>query len=113
MTEKKDTALKQAKINKLKSWSPVWIIPLVTLSIGAWILYYHFSHQGPEVTLITYNADDIEAGKTKIKSRSVDIGLVESVTLDSNFSRVIIKARLDNEMKELLRADTAFWVVKP
>ncbi len=35
--------------------------------------------------------------QTKIKSRSVDIGLVESVTLDSNFSRVIIKARLDNE----------------
>ncbi|MEQ4923925.1 intermembrane transport protein PqiB [Proteus hauseri] len=113
MTEKNETALSEAKINKLKSWSPVWIIPLVTLFIGAWILYYHFSHQGPEVTLITYNADGIEAGKTKIKSRSVDIGLVETVTLDSNFSRVIIKARLDTEMKELLRADTAFWVVKP
>ena len=113
MTEKNETASSEAKINKLKSWSPVWIIPLVTLFIGAWILYYHFSHQGPEVTLITYNADGIEAGKTKIKSRSVDIGLVEAVTLDSNFSRVIIKARLDTEMKELLRADTAFWVVKP
>ncbi|QAV24242.1 intermembrane transport protein PqiB [Proteus hauseri] len=113
MTEKNKIASSEAKINKLKSWSPVWIIPLVTLFIGAWILYYHFSHQGPEVTLITYNADGIEAGKTKIKSRSVDIGLVEAVTLDSNFSRVIIKARLDTEMKELLRADTAFWVVKP
>nr|WP_232805392.1 intermembrane transport protein PqiB [Proteus sp. PR00208] len=113
VTEKNETALTEAKINKLKSWSPVWIIPLVTLLIGAWILYYHFSHQGPEVTLITYNADGIEAGKTKIKSRSVDIGLVESVTLDSNFSRVIITARLDTGMKELLRADTAFWVVRP
>lgn len=113
MTEKNESALAEAKINKLKSWSPVWIIPLVTLLIGAWILFYHFSHQGPEVTLITYNADGIEAGKTKIKSRSVDIGSVESVTLDSNFSRVIIKARLDSGMKELLRADTAFWVVKP
>ncbi|OAT22886.1 intermembrane transport protein PqiB [Proteus myxofaciens] len=113
MTEQNENALAEAKINKLKSWSPVWIIPVVTLLIGAWILYYHFSHQGPEVTLITYNADGIEAGKTKIKSRSVDIGLVETVTLDSNFSRVIIKARLDTDMKELLRSDTAFWVVKP
>lgn len=113
MTEKNETALTEAKINKLKSWSPVWIIPLVTLLIGAWILYYHFSHQGPEVTLITYNAEGIEAGKTKIKSRSVDIGLVESVTLDSNFSRVIINARLDTGMNELLRSDTAFWVVRP
>jgi paraquat-inducible protein B len=113
VTEKNETALTEAKINKLKSWSPVWIIPLVTLLIGAWILYYHFSHQGPEVTLITYNAEGIEAGKTKIKSRSVDIGLVESVTLDSNFSRVIINARLDTGMNELLRSDTAFWVVRP
>ncbi|TOM57385.1 hypothetical protein CGH73_27035, partial [Vibrio parahaemolyticus] len=73
----------------------------------------HFSNQGPEVTLITYNAEGIEAGKTKIKSRSVDIGVVESVTLDDNFSRVLIKARLNNDMKDLLRADSSFWIVKP
>ncbi|MFP4864307.1 intermembrane transport protein PqiB [Providencia rettgeri] len=112
MTDK-ETPQANAKISKLKSWSPVWVIPIVTLLLGAWVLFYHFSNQGPEVTLITYNAEGIEAGKTKIKSRSVDIGVVESVTLDDNFSRVIIKARLNNEMKELLRTDSAFWIVKP
>jgi paraquat-inducible protein B len=76
-------------------------------------MFYHFSHQGPEVTLITYSAEGVEAGKTKIKSRSVDIGVVESVTLDANFSRVIIKARLNPEMEGLLRSDSAFWIVKP
>ncbi|WP_318581135.1 intermembrane transport protein PqiB [Providencia stuartii] len=108
-----ETPQANAKISKLKSWSPVWVIPIVTVLIGAWILFYHFSHQGPEVTLITYNAEGIEAGKTKIKSRSVDIGIVESVTLDDNFSRVVIKARLNSDMKDLLRADSAFWIVKP
>ena len=112
MTDK-ETSQANAKVSKLKSWSPVWVIPIVTVLLGAWILFYHFSHQGPEVTLITYNAEGIEAGKTKIKSRSVDIGVVESVTLDDNFSRVIIKARLNNDMKELLRTDSAFWIVKP
>ncbi|MGG4607981.1 intermembrane transport protein PqiB [Providencia sp. Me31A] len=102
-----------AKVSKLRSWSPVWVIPIITVLLGAWILFYHFSNQGPEVTLITYNAEGIEAGKTKIKSRSVDIGVVESVTLDDNFSRVLIKARLNNDMKELLRTDSAFWIVKP
>ncbi|EPL6455272.1 intermembrane transport protein PqiB [Providencia rettgeri] len=108
-----ETPQANAKVSKLKSWSPVWVIPIVTILLGAWVLFYHFSNQGPEVTLITYNAEGIEAGKTKIKSRSVDIGVVESVTLDDNFSRVIIKARLNNEMKELLRTDSAFWIVKP
>ncbi|MGQ7949213.1 MlaD family protein, partial [Providencia huashanensis] len=94
-----ETSQANAKVSKLKSWSPVWVIPIVTVLIGAWVLFYHFSNQGPEVTLITYNAEGIEAGKTKIKSRSVDIGVVESVTLDDNFSRVLIKARLNNDMK--------------
>ncbi|MEY0597268.1 intermembrane transport protein PqiB [Providencia alcalifaciens] len=108
-----ETSQANAKVSKLKSWSPVWVIPIVTVLIGAWVLFYHFSNQGPEVMLITYNAEGIEAGKTKIKSRSVDIGVVESVTLDDNFSRVLIKARLNNDMKDLLRADSSFWIVKP
>ncbi|NRN28655.1 intermembrane transport protein PqiB [Photorhabdus heterorhabditis] len=103
----------QAKIDKIKSWSPVWIVPIVTVLIGAWVLFYHFSHQGPEVTLITSNAEGIEAGKTKIKSRSVDIGVVERVMLSDNLSQVIIKARLHDGMENLLRSDSAFWVVKP
>ncbi|PHM61278.1 intermembrane transport protein PqiB [Xenorhabdus ishibashii] len=112
MTDKEED-LTQARIRKLKSWSPVWIVPIITVLIGAWILFYHFSHQGPEVTLITSNAEGIEAGKTKIKSRSVDVGVVESVSLSENLGQVIIKARLNDGMNRLLRTDTAFWVVKP
>ncbi len=113
MTTNNETPQAEAHISKLKSWSPVWIIPIITILIGAWILFYHYSNQGPQVTLIAYNAEGIEAGKTKIKSRSVDIGIVESVSLDDNFSRVIIKARLSKDVEELLRQDSAFWIVKP
>ncbi|BET96400.1 intermembrane transport protein PqiB [Xenorhabdus taiwanensis] len=112
MTDKEED-LTQARIRKLKSWSPVWIVPIITVLIGAWILFYHFNHQGPEVTLITSNAEGIEAGKTKIKSRSVDVGVVENVSLSENLGQVIIKARLNDGMSRLLRTDTAFWVVKP
>lgn len=102
-----------AEIGKIKRWSPVWIIPLVTALIGAWILFYHFSHQGPEVTLITTSADGIEAGKTTIKSRSVNVGKVEAVSLSDNLQQVIIKARLDAGMDKMLKGDSVFWVVKP
>ncbi|WP_408673004.1 intermembrane transport protein PqiB [Xenorhabdus cabanillasii] len=112
MTDKEEK-LTQARISKLKSWSPIWIVPIVTVLIGAWILFYHFSHQGPEVTLITSNAEGIEAGKTKIKSRSVNVGVVERVSLSDNLGEVIIKARLNDGMERLLYKDTAFWVVKP
>ncbi|MGQ6338026.1 intermembrane transport protein PqiB, partial [Serratia sp. IR-2025] len=75
-----------ADVEKIKRWSPVWIIPIVTALIGAWILFYHFSHQGPVVMLVTTTAEGLEAGKTKIKSRSVDVGVVETVTLSDDLS---------------------------
>jgi paraquat-inducible protein B len=42
--------------------------PIVTALIGAWILFYHYSHQGPEVTLITTNAEGIEGVKRPSKA---------------------------------------------
>lgn len=75
--------------------------------------FYHYSHQGPEVTLITANAEGIEGGKTTIKSRSVDVGVVESATLADDLTHVEIKARLNSGMEKLLHKDTVFWVVKP
>ncbi|RWR01995.1 paraquat-inducible protein B [[Pantoea] beijingensis] len=102
-----------ARVEQIKRWSPVWIIPIVTVLIGAWILFYHFSHQGPEVTLITTNAEGIEGGKTTIKSRSVDVGIVESAVLSDDLHHVEIKARLNSGMEKLLHGDSAFWVVKP
>ena len=102
-----------AKVDQIKRWSPVWIVPIVTLFIGGWILFYHFSHQGPEVTLITESAEGIEAGKTTIKSRSVNVGVVESAVLTDDLHHVEIKARLNSGMEKLLHGDSVFWVVKP
>jgi len=103
----------EAKVQKVKNWSPVWIFPIVTALIGAWILIYHYSHQGPVVTLITTNAEGIEGGKTTIKSRSVDVGVVESATLTDDLTHVEITARLNAGMEKLLHGDSVFWVVKP
>ncbi|MFT4273860.1 MAG: intermembrane transport protein PqiB [Pantoea sp.] len=102
-----------ANVDQIKRWSPVWIVPIVTLLIGGWILFYHFSHQGPQVTLITENAEGIEAGKTTIKSRSVDVGVVESAVLTDDLHHVEITARLNSGMGKLLHSDSVFWVVKP
>ncbi len=103
----------EAQVQKVRNWSPVWIFPIVTALIGAWILFYHYSHQGPEVTLITTNAEGIEGGKTTIKSRSVTVGVVESAVLSDDLLHVEIKARLNAGMEKLLHQDSVFWVVKP
>lgn len=77
MSDKPDSA----QVNPNKRWSSVWIIPFVTLLIGAFLLYYHKSQQGPLVILMTENAQGIKAGKTVIKNRNIDVGVVESTEL--------------------------------
>lgn len=103
----------EATTESMKRWSPVWIIPVVTLLIGGWILFYHFSHQGPLVYLYTSNAEGIEGGKTSIKSRNVEVGIVESAILTDDLHDVKIAVRLHSGMEKLLKGDTAFWTVKP
>lgn len=102
-----------ARVDQIKRWSPVWIVPIVTLLIGGWILFYHFSHLGPEVILVTENAEGIQAGKTTIKSRSVDVGLVQKTELTDDLHHVEITVRLNTGMEKLLHGDSVFWVVKP
>ncbi|MFC0178805.1 intermembrane transport protein PqiB [Thorsellia kenyensis] len=94
-------------------WSPVWIVPILCVFIGLWIIYEHYSSLGPQVTLTTSTAEGIEAGKTRIKTRNVDVGIVESVELSDDFSQVILTARLSDGKEDFLRTDSAFWVVRP
>lgn len=107
------TSRKLAKIIKVKGISTIWIIPIITVLIGLWIIYSRFADQGVEFTLIAKDASGIVAGKTVIKTRSVDVGIIEEVTLDHTYKQVVIKGRIYKNMEPLLQNDSLFWVVKP
>jgi paraquat-inducible protein B len=93
--------------------SPIWIIPVVAALIGAWLVVDNYLHTGPLITLTISNAEGIEAGKTRIKTRNVDIGQVEEVKLSDDLSQALVMARINHDAEEVLVEDTRFWVVKP
>ena len=98
---------------KKSSFSLVWLLPILTALIGIWLTVKTISEQGPEITVTFANAEGIEVGKTKIKYKSIDMGVVESIQFSEDASQIIITARLVNEAADFLRRDTRFWVVKP
>ncbi|GAA5104603.1 intermembrane transport protein PqiB [Orbus sasakiae] len=104
---------KLAKTMKSDRVSAIWIIPIVTLIIGVWMLYSHFADQGQRFTLIAHDASGIVAGKTVIKSRSVEVGIVENVTLSEDYKQVVIEGQIYKGMQALLNNDSVFWIVKP
>lgn len=103
----------QAKIRKLKRLSPIWLIPMVAAAIGLWMVYSTYHNQGPMITLQMDNAEGIEAGKTEIKTRNVEVGKVQSIKLSDDLKHVIVKARMSKDAEALLGAGARFWVVKP
>ncbi len=88
----------------------IWIIPIVAIVLGVWMLLYDYTNRGPSFQIYFDNADNLEAGKTKIKFLSVDVGLVEAVDLKKDISGVIVNASLEKKYAHLLKADTQFWV---
>ncbi len=102
-----------AKVGNQVSISPIWIVPVVALLIGLWLMYDNYTKVGKQITLSMTNAEGIEAGKTKIKVHSVDIGQIEQVTLSDDLTHIEVTARITPKAQPMLVKDTQLWVVKP
>ena len=92
--------------------SLVWIIPIVAALVGTWLAYHAFSERGPMITIAFESAEGLEAGKTKVKYKDVEVGLVESIELSDDLSHVVVAARLVKGAKRYLTDQTRFWVVR-
>lgn len=108
-----DIQTPDATIKPVKTVSTVWFIPVIAVFIGCWMIYYQWSNEGQEITVHFLTAEGMEAGKTKIKSRNVDIGEVSQIELNKNGDGVIITATIKKSAKQFLVTDSMFWVVSP
>ncbi|MGH8751815.1 MAG: intermembrane transport protein PqiB [Burkholderiales bacterium] len=90
----------------------VWLIPLVAALIGGWLAAKAVLERGPTITISFKTAEGLEAGKTRIKYKEVEIGVVKSVRLSEDRTRVIATAEIVKEAENLLVEDTRFWVVR-
>ncbi len=110
-----DDALRRMPLPRMRSRrriSIVWLIPLVAAIAAAWMAYDALQSEGPLVTIAMENAEGIVAGKTKIKFKDVEVGLVESVDFNDDLLHVVVTARMAKGMERYLRAQTLFWVVR-
>lgn len=103
----------RARRESRRRLSPIWIVPIVALLIGAWMVWHNIASRGPQITIEMETAEGIEAGKTLIKTRNVEVGKVESVRLSDNLDKTIVTARMSKDSERMLNEDTRLWVVKP
>ena len=101
----------QPDVKEGGGFNAIWVIPIVALVLGIYMVVHTWMTEGPEITIAFDTAQGLTAGKTKIKYRNVEMGLVTEVFLTEDFEGVKAKVKMDLQAKPLLKADTQFWVV--
>ena len=104
--------LPEAVVTTRSGISIVRLIPIVAALIGGWIAYKAFSETGPTITISFETAEGLVAGKTKVKYKDVEVGLVEEVALQDDLDTVLVTVQMHKGSKQFLTEDTRFWVVR-
>lgn len=100
-------------VTTARVWNLVWVVPLLAVLLGGWMLIRNFATQGPVAQVTFDTAEEIYAGRTEVRCRSVKVGMVTDVGLADDLNSVVVRIELEEDAAHLLRRGTRFWVVKP
>jgi paraquat-inducible protein B len=93
--------------------SAVWIIPIVAALVGIGIAVQRYLSEGPMIRITFQAGEGIEAGKTAVKYKDIEIGTVKKVGLAGDRSRIVVTAEMEKDAEGMLDNDARFWIVKP
>jgi paraquat-inducible protein B len=91
----------------------VWILPAIVVLAGAFVIIHEKLSQGTSIEIRFHNAEGLEANKTKIRYKDVEIGEVSDVRVAEDRKEVIVTADIHRNARDYLVMDTQFWVVRP
>jgi paraquat-inducible protein B len=106
-------AIAEVETRRRRGISLVWIIPIVAAIVAGWIALTTYLNKGPVITISFETGDGLEAGKTKVKFKDVDIGTVDTVKISEDLQRVTLTARMNQGTSRFLTSDARFWIVRP
>jgi paraquat-inducible protein B len=105
--------LPEAKIKQSRSSRLLWLVPIGAAGLCVWFAYRDFISTGPTIAIYFENADGLEAENTQLKYRGANVGAVKAITLTEDNQRVRVRAQLTGSARNLARAGSIFWIVRP
>src|SRR3954452_3162771 len=96
-----------------RRFSVVWLVPLVAAAIATWLAVTTLREQGPTVSIVFKTAEGLEAGKTKVRYKDIDVGTVQDVRLSDDLKEVVAVAELRKQVEPFMTEGTRWWVVRP
>src|SRR5882757_9694954 len=91
----------------------IWILPAMVIVAAAFVVVQQKLAQGPRIDINFLGADGIEANKTKIRYKDVEIGDVTGIHVSKDRKKAVVTARIHRDASDYLVQDSRCWVVRP
>ncbi|MGB1311412.1 MAG: intermembrane transport protein PqiB, partial [Leucothrix sp.] len=105
--------LPEADVARKSRFSLIWLIPLLAALIGSWLAFKYYTERGTMIVINFEEAAGIEARKTPVKYKDVEVGMVRKVSLSPDLKTVRVQVEIYPDMENNLGPDTRFWTVTP
>lgn len=103
----------EAVMVRQRRLSFVWLLPLIALIIGGWLVYKNFIEKDIEIRIRFASGAGLMAGKTQVKHKGVMVGEIKKLGLGDDLKSVIATVNISRSAAAALKTETQFWVVEP
>lgn len=93
--------------------SLIWLIPLISILIGGWLVWDTYAKRGPKITIVFDQGEGLTAGQSQVKHRDVTLGTVTRVKLTKDMEHVVVTVQMTKDAAPLITERTRFWIVRP
>ena len=99
------------KIVSKERISAIWLVPIIALLFGAWLVFKSISERGVFITVQFNSGNGFVVGKTKVKYKGLDVGVVRNVEISKNLKGIIVEIEMAKNSAPALTENTKFWFV--
>lgn len=107
------TKIETPKVVKKKLFSPIWLLPIIALALGAWLGVKSIRESGIDVRIHFPSATGIDVGKTLVRYQGLTVGKVVDISIDDALQGVNVDLLMDYRSTPFLKDNTKFWLVTP
>lgn len=100
-----------AIISSKEGVSAVWLVPVIALLFGAWLIVKAVYERGVYVTVQFNQASGIVVGKTEVRYKGLPVGVVRQVEVTDDLQSLLVQIEMVASSEELLTDNTTFWYV--
>lgn len=94
-------------------WGLIWLLPVAAVLMALGMAVHSWMNTGPHISIRFASANGLESGKSKVRYKEVEVGLVQSVELDEDGDGVVAQVQLHRSAARLANSGTRFWIVRP